>query len=143
MGCDGVGGDVESEVRASAPLLCVLCSSPQRPSHLLREEGEKGARGEVLHCVLCLERLSPLSDTFDILDNVCSGRFPVGSAALVPAADGDTSMEAEQQATTAPADKPTEELQDTVGSGLILSFLCLGVSIRFKPHIHILVNVLL
>jgi hypothetical protein len=52
-------------------------------------------------------------------------------------------MEAEQQATTAPADKPTEELQDTVGSGLILSFLCLGVWIRFKPHIHILVNVLL
>ena len=62
---------------------------------------------------------------------------------MVPAADGDTSMEAEQQATTAPADKPTEELQDTVGSGLILSFLCLGVSIRFKHHIHILVNVLL
>jgi hypothetical protein len=61
----------------------------------------------------------------------------------VPAADGDTSREAEQQATAAPADKQTDELQDAVGSGVILSFLCVGVSIRFKPHIHILVNVLL
>jgi len=33
VGCDGVGGDVESEVQAS-PLLCVLSSVPH-PSTLL------------------------------------------------------------------------------------------------------------
>ena len=55
---------------------------------------------------------------------------------MVPAADGDMSMEAEQQATAALADKQTEDLQDAVGSGLILPFLCVGVWIRFKPHFH-------